>query len=358
MVKMIRLAEIFRYFLYLGTCGFGGPLGLAAHMKKDLVEKRGWLTEREYLDGLAAATVLPGPIAFQLGIYCGWVRRNIIGGIVAGLAFIITPFLLCVFLGFFYQKYRSLPWMGDLFYGVAPVVLALIWNACLKMGKTTLKDLKSVSIFIISFYVAFQFRFNFIYLLLSAGILSALLDYRKPSHTLNSLSWPLFIFFFKAGLFIFGSGLVIVPFLQQFVVDQFHWINQQAFLDGVSIGMISPGPVLITATFVGFLADGFSGACAATAGIFLPSFLLIFAGAPLLKRYQNNSHLQKFADGITASVIAVIAASTAHLTQQVIIDWPTGIVMIVCFLLLRRWNILDPLLVGGGALFGLLWKFF
>ena len=353
---MIRLVEIFRYFLYLGTCGFGGPLGLAAHMKKDLVEKKNWITEQEYLDGLAAATILPGPIAFQLGIYCGWVRRNILGGIVAGVSFIITPFFLCVLLGFLYQKYRSLPWMGSLFYGVAPVVLALIWNACLKLGKTTLKNTGSVAIFIVSFYIAFRFQFNFIYLLLGAGILNAIINYRKISNVCMSLYWPLFFFFFKAGLFIFGSGLVIVPFLQQFVVEQFHWINSQAFLDGISIGMISPGPVLITATFVGFLTAGFSGACVATAGIFLPSFILIFAGAPLLKRYQKNTHLQNFVRGITAAVVAVIAASTAHLTQQIAADLPTILVIVVTLCLLRWRNIPDPMLVGAGALFGLLWK--
>ena len=353
---MIKLWDIFRYFLILGTIGFGGPIALASHMKSDLVDGKGWLTKEEYLSGLAIATALPGPVAFQLGIYCGWIRRGIIGGLVAGFSFILSPFLLCLLLGLFYQRFRSFDWMNHLFYGIAPVIMALLWNACFKLGQTTITDKKLLWLATVAFVVAFFFKFNFIYLLLIAGLTGALL-YGNPSRKLFSLTWPLFIFFFKTGLFNFGSGLAIVPFLQHFVVDQYHWISQQAFLDSVAVGMMTPGPVLITATMVGFLTEGLRGAAVATAGIFLPSFVLIFVGAPLLRRYQHNTHLQGFIKGITAAMIAVIAASIVGLTHQTCHDIPTALLGLAAFFILQRWKIADPILVIAGGLVGLLHHF-
>ena len=171
-----------------------------------------------------------------------------------------------------------------------------------------------------------------------------------------SLHWPLFVFFFKAGLFIFGSGLVIVPFLREFVVNQYHWLGEQAFLDSISVGMISPGPVLITATFVGFLTERFSGALIATAGIFLPSFLLVFIGAPILRKYRSNLYLQGFVQWISVAVLAVIAATSVSLTQKILIDFFSISIFVISFSVLRWKKIPDPFLVLAGALAGFLWK--
>jgi len=353
---VISIRQIFGYFFWLGATGFGGPVALIAHIKTDWVDRKKWMTEEEYLEGLGMATALPGPIASQLAIYCGWLKKGLWGGTVAGVSFIIIPFLICVGLGFLYQRYQTFAWMENLFYGIAPVIAALIANACLKLAKTTIKNKTLAILFAVVFGIVFFSRFNFVYLLLAVGTLGAIIHAKKPVTKMLSLHWPLFIFFFKAGLLIFGSGLVILPFLQQFVVHQYQWISEQAFLDSIAVGMMTPGPVLITATFVGFLVEGIGGAFTATAGMFLPSLLLIFAAAPLLRRHKNHRWLAGFIQWISVGVASVLAATSIGILQKSIIDWPTVAIALLAFLTLQRFRIPDPILVAIGGLTGLLLK--
>lgn len=375
------------YFLRLGAVGFGGPVALANAMRRDLVETRRWLTESEYEDGLAIAAACPGPLAYQLGVYCGYVRHGIRGGLEVALAFALAPFCLVVAVAWAYTRFAATWQLRGLFYGVAPVVVALIVKACWNLGKKTLrKDPIAWTFFAVACAVTVAVQKELTGLFLVAGLLGIFLfrpaGKSAPANPASGTQPPpfpappgpptsllatlpvglsgagmtgkLFLFFFKTGCLVFGSGLVIVPFLKTYVVDQYHWLGNRAFLDAVAIGMISPGPVVITATFVGYLLAGLPGAAAATAGIFLPPVLFTVLATPLLLRYRRNAGLSGFIRGVTVAVVGVLAGTTALVARTAIGDTLTVTVaalsLVVLFL---RPKLPEPLLVGIGALVGL-----
>src|SRR6478672_5054596 len=276
------------YFLRLGALGFGGPVGLAHAMRRDLVEARGWLTEPEYDRGLAIAASCPGPLAYQLGVYCGFLKRGVTGALAVAVAFALPPFLLVLGAAALYVRFASAWPLRALFYGVGPVVVALIVKACWSLGRRTLKaDLPAWILFLAAFAITAVSERELVGIFPAAGLAGLFLfggsraSVSPPSESgrawflapLTSVSSSaaaslpgaasLFFFFFKTGCLVFGSGLVIVPFLKAYVVDQYRWLGGREFLDAVAIGMISPGPVVISATFVGFLVAGFPGAVAA-----------------------------------------------------------------------------------------------
>jgi chromate transporter len=375
------LRRLVVYFLRLGSLGFGGPVALANAMRRDLVEERRWLSEREYDDGLAIAAACPGPLAYQLAIYCGYVRFGISGGLAVAAAFAFTPFFLVIGAAYAYTRFANAWQLRALFYGIGPVVVALILKACWNLGKKTLRrDRLAWLFFSVACTVTVLLQRELAPLFLVAGILGVFLFHqpgpgaptprKNPSPATTGENVPLllpaiagasgemgvklFLFFFKTGLLVFGSGLVIVPFLKTYVVDQYHWLGNREFLDSVAIGMISPGPVVITATFVGFLLNGFPGALASTVGIFSPAVLFTVLATPLLLRYRDNPRLRGFIRGVTVAVIGVLVGTTYLVGKTAIGDWPTaGIGVAALALLFATWKVPEPLIVLAGGLIGL-----
>ena len=379
----VTLLRMTNYFLRLGALGFGGPVALANYMRRDLVEIRGWLTEQEYDAGLAIAAACPGPLAYQLGVYCGYVRYGIVGGLAVALAFGLAPFLVVLGSAAIYARFTGNWQLRGLFYGVGPVVVALILKACWNLGRKTLrKDVPAWIMAVLACGITVVVQKELTALFLVAGALGIFVfgrggeshkdpapgapptPARKPGGAALAIGAPaglaagmntkLFLFFFKTGCLVFGSGLVIVPFLKAYVVDQYHWLGNRAFLDSVAVGMISPGPVVITATFVGYLVGGVAGALAATIGIFAPAVLFTLLATPLLLRYGQNPRLRGFIRGITVTVVGVLVGTTYLVARSAIGDWFTvAIAVFSLAVLLARKKLPDPLLVAAGAIAGL-----
>ncbi len=366
------------YFLRLGALGFGGPVALANTIRKDLAEERHWLTEQEYEDGLAIAAACPGPLAYQLGVYCGYVRHGAGGGLAVAVAFALAPFALVVAAAWGYTRFSAAWQLRALFYGVAPVVVALIVKACFSLGKKTLrKDLPAWAVAVLACAITVAVQKELAAIFLVAGALGAFVFAPRPADRApdrtdappppgrtailgalggagGAMTSKLFLFFFKTGLLVFGSGLVIVPFLKAYVVDQYHWLSDRAFLDAVAIGMISPGPVVITATFVGYLLGGFSGALAATLGIFSPAVLFTLLATPLLLRHRRHRRLAGFIRGVTVAVVGVLVGTTWLVGRTAIGDVLGVLVGALSLALLFLFPKLpEPVLVLAGALVGL-----
>lgn len=347
----ISLVDIARYFLLLGGTVFGGPLALVAHIRKELVDYRGWLTAEEYHEGLAMATALPGPIAYQLGIYVGWLRRGLIGGAVAAIAFLLPPFVICLVGAVLYNHFRTSWVITALFYGISPAVIAFIVKAGYQLGRATFDSILPWAIGTISALVMAIWRPDPTPLFLIAALSGIAARCASPI-TLRSIEWHLAAFFFKAACILFGSGLVIVPYMQRYVVDQFHWLDTKTFLDAVAVGMMTPGPVVITSTFVGYLVAGLSGAAAATAGMFTPSLLFIYLGAPLLRRFRHHATVQGAIHGISAAVVGVILGSSLGLAKTAVVDGLTCGIAAVTLGCSLRWRIPDIVLIMAAGAVG------
>jgi chromate transporter len=378
------LIDIGLYFLRLGALGFGGPVALANYMRTDLTEKRQWLTLQEYGEGLAIATACPGPLAYQLGIYCGYVLQGFLGALTAAITFAIAPFAIVVTAGYFYVRYASAWEVRALFYGVGPVVVALIVKACWNLAQKTIRaDTIAWVIAAAACAITLVVQKELTVIFLVSGLLGIFIFAKaaqrstEPRSTAaaqstttrgvvplfgllvlsakSAMTLNLFLFFFRTGLLVFGSGLVVVPFLKTYVVDQYHWLNQQQFLDSVAIGMMTPGPVVITATFVGFLLTGFPGALAATVGIFSPSFLFTVIGTPLLRRFRSNARLQGFVRGVTVAVVGVLVGTSYLVGKTAIVDLLTiaiGLAALATTIYAKKFP--DPALVASGAVIGLI----
>jgi len=353
----VTLGRLVAYFLRLGALGFGGPVALANLMRRDLVEARGWITPDEYEDGLALAAACPGPLAYQLGIYCGYVRFGVFGALAVAVAFGLPPFLLVTAGAAFYRTYAGDWHLRALFYGIAPVVVALIVKACWNLGAKTLRrDVRAWIFAVVACAITAILQREIAPLFIAAGLLGIVV-FGGPIRSSPALSVvpQLFLFFFKTGLLVFGSGLVIVPFLKTQVVDQYHWLNDRTFLDAVAVGMISPGPVVITATFVGYLLAGFPGAAAATAGIFSPPVLFVILATPLLLRYRAHPRLRGFIRGVSTAVVGVLVGTTWLVGRTAIVDWTTAILCAVAVLIvvfLKR--VPEPLVIVAGGITGLI----
>ena len=370
---MPSIARLAAYFLRLGALGFGGPVALANAMRRDLVEERAWLTAEEYEDGLALAAACPGPLAYQLAVYCGYIRRGVAGGLAVAVAFALAPFLLVLAVAALYQRFAATWQLRALFYGIAPAVVALIVRACWNLGRKTLRtDVRAWLFFTIACAVTVIVEREIAWMFIIAGLLGALVFGERagegagapPSSgaPLGAIVLPiygttseLFLFFFKTGLLVFGSGLVIVPFLKAQVVDEYHWLTNHQFLDAVAIGMISPGPVVITATFVGYLLDGVAGALAATLGIFTPPVLFVLCATPLLLRYRNNARLRGFVRGMGTAVVGVLVGTTWLVGRVAIGDALTIAVALLSVAALARWRKLpEPVVIAAAAIIGLI----
>ncbi|HZT13193.1 MAG TPA: chromate efflux transporter [Candidatus Baltobacteraceae bacterium] len=382
MTKRATLAEVVWYFLRLGLTGFGGPVALANYMRRDLVDKYAWIDGAEYDEGLAIATACPGPLAYQLGVYCGYVMHGIAGAAGVALAFAAAPFLIVVAVAAAYVHFGSTWELRAIFYGVGPVIIAIILRSCSDLGRKTLRNEWLAFAFAgVACVVTIVVQQELITLFLIAGAIGMFLFYRPAVSSggapakaaanvrLNSFAAPvalgtayqtvalpkIFLFFLKTGFLVFGSGLVVVPFLKAYVVDQYHWLSNQAFLDAVAVGIVSPGPVVITATFVGYLNHQLPGALAATIGIFTPSLVFVLLGTPLLRRYRHNGRLQGFIRGVTVAVVGVLLGTSILVARSTIHD-AFGLIVVLAAIgiLYSKFKVPEPALVGSGALAGLL----
>ncbi|WP_211470632.1 chromate transporter [Collimonas humicola] len=368
------LWQLILYFLRLGTFGFGGPVALVGYMHRDLVERRGWISESDYKEGLALAQIAPGPLAAQLGIYLGFVHFRLLGATVAGLAFVLPSFLMVVALGWAYVSFGGLTWMQSVFYGVGASVIGIMAISAHKLASKNLRRDKLLwSIFILLAAVTIVTQSEIALLFIGAGVLvwvirckprfgtsslAALLPTQLPNLALASVTdantlIQIALFFTKAGAFVFGSGLAIVPFLYSGVVTEHHWLTEKQFVDAVAVAMITPGPVVITTGFIGYLISGLPGAILAAVGTFVPCYLATVIAAPYFKKYGKLPALIAFVDGITAAAIGAIAGSVVVIAQRSITDIPTALLALATAALLWKFKKLpEPVIVIGAALIG------
>jgi chromate transporter len=369
-----RLRELAAYFLRLGLLGFGGPVALVGQMERELVADRGWLSKEEMREAIAICQSLPGPLAIQVGIYVSYLRCGFWGAWIGGWAFILPNFAIVASLGALYVYLGDLRPVTAIFYGVSPAVIALILHSCSRLAKLGMEDRVQWVLAGICLIITVAVQAEVALLFVGAGI-TGILYYghftrRPPSAMLQIVAAPvtvqlapvasgstigkLLLFFLKAGSLTFGSGLVIVPFLEQGLVQQYGWLDERQFLIAVAVGMISPGPVVISATFVGYLVAGFWGSVVSTVGIFLPSFVLVLVAAPLLAKYRDNPNVQGFVKGAYAAAIGTILGACILLGRIAIGDWMTALIGIVSLAVLFRWKVSNPLLIGVTALVGLI----
>jgi chromate transporter len=377
------LKELTMYFLKLGTIGFGGPVALVGYMHKDLVENRQWISEEEYREGLALAQLAPGPLAAQLGIYLGFVHYRFLGATLAGFAFVLPSFIMVVLLGIVYKVYGGLSWIQAVFYGVGAAVIGIIALSSYKLtlksiGKFNLESFKSKWLlwlfFTLAIIITYVTEQEQVLLFVAAGLLYMIIKappvWWNPK-TINSLAlfqiafWDyesttltkIAVFFATAGTFVFGSGLAIVPFLHSGVVIENQWLTEQQFLDAVAVAMITPGPVVITVGFIGYLVDGFLGALVAALATFLPCYLFTIAMAPYFKKIAQNKPVKAFVDGITAAVVGALVGSVIVIAKRSIIDIPTALIAVVTiFALLYIKKIQEPYIIVVAAFLGLIIK--
>ncbi len=368
------------YFLRLGSLGFGGPIALAGYMQRDLVERRRWISKQDYVEGLALAQLAPGPLAAQLAIYIGWVRGKVLGATLVGLAFVLPSFLMVLAISVAYVEFGGLRWMRGAFYGIGAAVIAIIVRSAFKLVKLTLtKDWLLWTLFIISGLVTAWTESEMVWLFLGSGILAMLVkappSWRKSpplfgafplplwaitgiagpasAATLGTIAW----YFAEAGAFVFGSGLAIVPFLHAGVVSRFHWVSDQQFLDAVAVAMITPGPVVITVAFIGYLVAGPLGAIVASLATFVPCYLFTVIPAPHFRRFSKNPSLKAFVDGVTAAATGAIAGAGFVLGRRALVDLPTGLIALgTLVLLVKLKKVPEPLLIVGAGAIGLFLK--
>jgi chromate transporter len=370
------MRELVLYFLRLGLIGFGGPVALVGQMERELVDDRRWLTKAQMREAIAVCQSLPGPLAIQVGVYIAYLRRGFWGAWAGGWAFILPNFVIVSALGALYVHLGDLKPVTAIFYGVSPAVIALILHSCYRLARLGMEDWLQWTIAAACFVVTVALRAEVALLFLGAGALGVLYYgdlMRRRSTMALSIAAPiaassaaalgqaasastlgkLLLFFLKAGSLTFGSGLVIVPFLEQGLVRDYGWLDQRQFLVAVAIGMISPGPVVITATFVGYLVAGFLGSLVSTIGIFLPSFVLVLVAAPFLARHRGNPNVQGFVKGAYGAAIGTILGACVLLGRIAIGDWLTALVTLVSLGVLFRWKVSNPLLIAATAAVGL-----
>ncbi|MGF1458905.1 MAG: chromate efflux transporter [Leptolyngbyaceae cyanobacterium] len=390
-----RLQELVQIFGRLGFIGFGGPQAHIAMQNDEAVVRRQWLTQEQFSDGLAICEMLPGPASTQMGIYLGYVRAGQLGALVAGLAFIMPAFLIVIALSWAYFRFQALPQLDALFFGIAPVMIAIILGFCWKLGKKSIHDWLGIVIAIAVGLAVGWGGLNPLWAFILAGVVG-LVMYRPQSSHSSHLIWlpliaaaelpmatteaavltlssfwgieriadffaPLVTLFLKTGTFIFGGGLVIIPLLEFEVVDQLNWLTRGEFIDGIAIGQLSPGPVVLTSAFIGFKVAGILGAIVACVSIFTPSFLFIMAGAPVLLKVRQNLWVQGFLKAVRPAVLGAIAAAAIPLVETAVVAQPAigltaiaALTMILSLVLLIRFKVPTWQLVLAGGVLGLI----
>jgi chromate transporter len=373
------LGQLVRYFLGLGTFGFGGPIALAGYMQTDLVDSRRWFASNDYVEGLALAQLAPGPLAAQLAIYLGWLRGRVLGATLIGLAFVMPSFLMVLVLSALYLRFGGLPWMQGAFYGVGAAVVAIIARSATKLARLTLgKDALLWAISAVSAVVTAWTESEVVWLFLGSGVLVWAVRASRAfpggatavlapqwgwlvTGLHGSASMPellrIGLYFTEAGAFVFGSGLAIVPFLHGGVVNQFGWLTERQFLDAVAVAMVTPGPVVITVAFIGYLVAGPAGAAIAALGVFLPCWFFVIVPAPYFRRHGQRPGIKAFVAGVTAAATGAIAGATFILARRAVFDVRTALVAVAALaVLLKLRRVPEPALILAAGLVGVFLK--
>jgi chromate transporter len=372
------LRDLLLYFLHLGTFGFGGPIALAGYMQRDLVEGRRWVSKQDYLEGLAFSQLSPGPLAAQLAMYLGWLRAGALGAALVGIAFILPSFLMVLAVAALYVHYGSLSWIQGMFYGIGAAVIAIIVRSAIKLVRTTVgKDWLLWAIFVLIALTTAWTKSEIVWLFVLCGIIGVLV---KATPNISSRTsamvfvggfdrlltgiyglaplatvGALFLFFLKAGAFVFGSGLAIVPFLYGGVVERLHWLTEQQFVDAVAVAMITPGPVVITAAFIGYLVAGPVGAFVAAWAVFAPPYFVVIVAAPYYRRFAQNRQVKAFVQGVTAAAVGAIAGAAFILARRSLVDLPTVLIgLITLTLLMVTKKIPEPIVILAAGAAGVL----
>jgi chromate transporter len=361
------------YFLRLGALGFGGPIALAGYMQRDLVETRGWIEKKDYDEGLALAQLSPGPLAAQLAIYLGWLRGRVLGAALVSLAFISPSFIMVLALSALYVSFGGLPWMQGAFYGVGAAVIAIIGRSANNLLKKTLeRDWLLWAIAALNAATTVFTRSEVVWLVVLGGLVTLAVRFRSRATPLAAFAplplvwvsglhgpvasatlWKVLAYFATAGIFVFGSGLAIVPFLHGGVVEGHHWLSEQQFLDAVAVAMITPGPVVITVAFIGYLVAEPVGALLASIGVFAPCFFIVVLAAPHYRRFAGKGRVKAFVEGVTAGAVGAIAGAVVVLARKSLADpIAIAIALVSLLILLRVKKLPEPLLILGAALVG------
>ena len=372
------LREFLAYFLKLGTLGFGGPIALAGYMQKDLVEERKWVLSQDYAEGLAFSQLSPGPLAAQLAMYLGWLRAGTLGATLTGAVFILPSFLMVLALAAIYVHYGQLAWIQGVFYGIGAAVIAIIARSAYKLIRSTLKSDRLLWMLFAAMAITTAWlESEIVWLFLLCGLIAMIFKARPRMRVTPGMGaipgilgvgnfvsshgagfaatlGTLFLFFLKAGAFVFGSGLAIVPFLYGGVVGRFHWLTERQFVDAVAVAMITPGPVVITAGFIGYLVAGAAGALVAAIAVFVPPYLIVIVGAPYYRRFAQNLQVKAFVQGVTAAAVGAIAGAAFILGKRSLVDVPTILIAVATFALLQFKRIPEPLLILAAGVVGLL----
>jgi chromate transporter len=380
-VETRTLRGLVRYYLALGSSGFGGPIALVGYMHRDLVQGRRWFTEAEFQQGMAVAQMMPGPLAAQLAMWFGYLHAGWRGAAAVAAPFVLVPFAIVTAVAVFYAEYQGLAWVHHIFRAVGPAVLAIIAIAAYKLARST--NRRDPLLWLIGIVMCAATAISgaeIVWLFLAAAAFGAIYyggGFPRPRTdrlgafstagllaAVQGFAWTgssaglgtLALFFIKAGAFTFGSGLALVPFLHSGLVQEHHWLTEQQFVDAVAMGLISPGPVVIMATFAGYLVFGIVGAVVATLAVFLPAYLLVVLPGPLIRRHEHHPRLQGFIKGATAAAVGAIAGAAIVIAQQVIEDeWSAVIALAALAVLLqRRIKISEPALVALAAVAGLI----
>jgi chromate transporter len=384
-VPVYSLRQLTAYFFKLGYSGFGGPVALVGYMHRDLVVDKKWISEEDYKEGLALAQLAPGPLAAQLGIYIGFVHYRTIGATLAGLTFIIPSFFMVVALGIAYKMFGGLPWMQAIFYGVGAAVIGIIVLSSYKLTIKSVSKLNLKSIqnnwllwifFLVALIITIVTQSEGVLLFVTAGVIY--MFWKAPPKKIKVFQSPMSIllftdsgfwnyepdvlhkmavFFLKAGAFVFGSGLAIIPFLHGKLVLENHWLTETQFIDAVAVAMITPGPVVITVGFIGYLIAGFPGACVASLATFLPCYLFTVIPAPYFKKITKNTSIKAFVDGITAAVVGALMGSVFVIASRSIKDIPTlAIALASLLVLIYIKKIKEPVIILLAAIIGVILK--
>jgi chromate transporter len=368
----VSLVRFVAYFLHLGTFGFGGPIALVGRMHRDLVEGRGWVDKQDYFDGLALAQLAPGPLAAQLAIYLGWVKARLLGATAVAVAFVGPSFLMVIALSAAYVRFGGLMWMRAAFYGVGAAVIAVIARSAARLVSQRLgKDRLLWVIFAVNAGVTAWTQSEVVWIFVASGIAAMLAkappQLRMPvalilpawlttglEPAVPGALWAIFWTFTEAGAFVFGSGLAIVPFLHGSVVTESRWLTERQFLDAVAVAMITPGPVVITVAFIGFLVAGFAGASVAAVAVFLPCYLLVVVPAPYFRRLTRNRSLAAFVEGVTAAATGAIAGAAFVLGRRAIVDLNTAAIALAALgVLVGLKKVPEPAVMAAAALTGM-----
>jgi chromate transporter len=371
----LRLSEIAGLFLRLGATAFGGPAAHTAMIQDEVVRRRRWLTETEFLDLLGATNLIPGPNSTELAIHIGHRRAGWPGLLVAGTCFILPAALIVAALAWLYVNFGSLPQINGLLYGVKPAIIAVVLQALYSLGKTAVKTRWLLTVGIVSGLAVASGVYE-ILVLFGAGSLCIFHQQSKKIHrslfSANVLAlavllasqpialtkpfglWPLFLFFAKVGSVLFGSGYVLLAFLRADLVERWHWLSEAQLLDAIAVGQITPGPLFTTATFIGYLLGGGPGALIATLGIFAPAFFFVAISGPLVPHLRKSALAGAFLDGVNVASLALMAVVTWQLGRAAIIDWLTLLISAASAIVLLRYRVSSMWLVLGGAIIGLL----